>query len=504
MTDQDRNQNKEMQQQAQALLAGFDALVRAVAADAADTQAMSAQVATAWRALADVPLQLDTTGVFAGSELLLAAGTETATWVPLARAAGLLRVTALRDASTEDVTAFAHELAILTPTPHGRERLHAWLWADSLGGFRIELAPLEPDDAERQALVRAQLGAPLPPRTVPPLALNAEEAAVLGATCNDPLFWLAEELSLVLTHAELQPAMPPYDLARRLRRAAGTAFDRRLLAMLAALAKGKNDYARLVLAALQAEPIGEALASRAPLDPVGLQQITQMVEGLSPHIGGGILRGLLLRAAERGEVIDPPIVALATTLGLERFLSLVDLAILPATSRPALGRVLARVAGGAELLADLLPKAAPAEALGLIQGLPVNLLLRHGRVIGQVLARAQPRERTQVAQLLLSTGNLGCFTVLAEVLRQTDAQGWELRTIRAIYQTLLLNNVEPDALLKLMQSSRVAVEARLVMLDEIARSHMAEEGLKWRMGELLDPPALQERLTKLRKHGVEP
>lgn len=504
MTERNRSQDKEFQHNALALLTNFDALVRAMAADVPDTAALAAQVAQNWRALADRTLQLEPAGVLANGQLLLAAKPECGSWVPDAFAAGLRGLTALRDVQPQDMTALAHELAILTPTPHGTDRLHTWLWTDSLGGFRVELAPLAPTDAEQRALQDALLAPPLPPREPPPIALSAEESAPLAATCNDPVFWLAEELSLVLTHAEMQPDMPAHDLARRLRHAAAAAFDRRLLAMLGALAQGKNDYARFARAAFEDEPIGEAIGSRAPLDPAGLQQIGQIIEGLSPHIGGGVLRGLLARATEHGEVLDAPIVALATTLGVERFVGLVELAILAPISRSAFGRVIARLTGGAEWLAEMLPQVTPSEAIGIIHGLPVNLLLRLTKPIHQVLLRAQPRERSQVAQLLLGSGNLGCLAALAAVLRETEAKGWELRTIRAIYQTLLLNNVEPEPLLKLMQSSRVAVEARLVMLDEIARSHIAQEGLRWRMAELLDPPAIQERLAQLRKHGVQP
>lgn len=470
----------------QLVLSGLDALVLATREQQDGVADLARQVVQAWRTFPE-SIVFDEAGCRAGPNLLLRAQDARGPWVHLAAVAGLRSLTAQRDCNADDVATLAKELALLSPDPDTLARLYAWLWSDGLDGFRAQLLPRFGDRTAEAV----------------PISPPSPEVGALVTACDDPVFWLAEDLAAVRSHAELQPLLPAEQLARRLRRAAATALDWRIVAMFRALGQSRHAYAVAAVEAMDREPMGEAIASRAALDATGLHLLLLLIEGQSAHIASGIVQGLLLRAAVRGDVLDAPIAALAAQIGSERFVGMAGLSNLPQPLRMALGRVLARVPGGPEWIAEQAANWTPTELVGLLQSVPAPLLARIGRQLGPTLVAAQVRERSQLSQMLIGTGNLTCLTVLGGALRDTDATGWELRTIRSIYRALLTNNVEPDLLVKLTFSARSPVEARQVMLQELAGSHLGDEVLRWRVSELLEPLAFREELARLRKGEVQ-
>ena len=471
----------------QLVLSGVDALVLATREQTDEVSELARQVLQSWRTFPEA-IVFDQAGCRAGPNLLLRAQDARGPWVYLAAVAGLRSLTALRDCNADDVLSLARELALLSPEPENLARLHAWLWSDGLDGFRSELLPRFGDRTAEPA----------------PISPPAPEIGALVAACDDPVFWLAEDLAAVRAHAELQPLLPAEQLARRLRRAAATALDWRIVAMFRALALSRHAYAVAAVEAIDREPMGEAIASRAPLDSTGLHLVLLLIEGQSAHIASGIVQGLLLRAAVRGDVLDAPIAALAAQIGPARFVEMAGVPNLPQPLRMALGRVLARVPGGPEWIAEQAANWTPSELVGLLQSVPAPLLARIGRQLGPTLVGSHVRERSQLSQMLIATGSMTCLTVLASAMRDTEAQGWELRTIRSIYRALLTNNIEPDLLIKLTFSARSPIEARQVMLQELGGSHLADEALRWRVSELLEPLAFREELARLRQGEVQP
>ena len=526
---------------ARGIVGSLDALIRTVRTNVPGTEGIAGRIANQWQPHPDIVVNVEATALAVNSKVLLRSSREDGRWVLPAFMAGVRKISSTEDCKQEDVHALARELGGLEPTPESLDRFGEWLWSDGLDGFQVDLQSsfaeaLETtyDDIDRQrnsiSMIRMDMAVALSERsarvslqdldlaqfseefqlpidilmqaaTAGAFALNDDDATKLRNAFEDPVFWVTEEMSLVLGCPEFQAALPPRGLARQLVRLAMVSFDRRFLAVVAALGQVETEYARHVLVALEDEPIGEAIASKAPLDPAGLKRLEQLLHGQSTRIAAGVVRGLLVRGALEGEALDPSIAALAGTLGATKLLDYAGLVTLPPQARPVLGRVLVRIKGGAELLSELLGKLQQADALEIIQIVPTQILPQLAKSVGVLLKAANAREKAQLAGALLDKASVACLVAAGEVLVEDAAVGWELRTVRLIAQFLIAKNADTIELVKMMRASRTPIEVRVMLLNEMASSHMADEVLRWRFGELLDPPAIQSRLAELRKGG---
>lgn len=526
---------------ARGVVGSLDALIRTIRTNVPGTEGIAGRIANQWQSHPNIVVHFEATALAVNSKVLLRSSREDGRWVLPSFMAGVRKISSTEDCKQEDVHSLASELGGLEPTPESLDRFGEWLWSDGLDGFKVDLQSsfaeaLETtyDDIERErnaiSMIRMDMAAALSQRSAPvalrdldlaqfteefqlpidvlmqgasanAFAMSEEDGLKLRNAFEDPVFWVTEEMSLVLGCPEFQTALPPRALARQLVRLAMVSFDRRFLAVVAALGQVDTDYARRVLVALEDEPIGEAIASKAPLDPAGLKRLEQLLHGQSARIAAGVVRGLLVRGALEGETLDTPIATLASTLGAQKLLDYAALVTLAPQARPVLGRVLVRIKGGAELLSELLSKLQQADALEIIQIVPNQIMPQLAKSVGALLKSANTREKSLLAGALLDKASVACVVAAGEVLVADHAVGWELRTVRLIAQFMITKNADTIELLKMMRSSQTPIEVRVMLLNEMAASHMADEVLRWRLGELLDPPAIQSRLAELRKEG---
>ncbi len=473
-------------------------------------------------------------------ELALTADEDHGRWLLPAFMAGLRRLRAQEDCRQEDLQALALELAALRLVPRQLEEFADWLWSDGLEGFDTELHTSfaevldVTDDPARQKLqiaaVRAEMAmtlasdvqvtlkdldaASLLQEFQTPLdafaaearsgrlGLSVEEAEQLRKAVDESAFWVRQEISLALAHPALRKALPPVQVARSLVRVAAESFDSDFLGLVAALSQHKDDYAQAVITALENEPVGDAIAERAPLDEGGLQRLLHLLTGKSAKFAAGIARGLCERAAldrSKGrQVVEAATARLAVAVGIQKFVELIDITKLSPAGRTSLAHIAVQSRADVETLAAILGSVPPSSAIALLQGFPNVVLNRLETTIGRLLRDGSPRDRTALAAILLAPDRATGPRQLTDVLMETLGNGWELRTVRLAAEGAVRQNCA-ERLILLQRNSQTPIEIRLMLLDVLARSPHGEEVLKWRFAELMDAEALRQRLVDLRK-----
>lgn len=486
-------------------------------------------------------LHIDATVLRVDEEPALTADEDHGRWLLPTFMAGLRRIQANEECRFDDVQALALELAALRLQPAQLEQFADWLWSDGLEGFSTEvhtsfaeILDLSEDPAKQKlqiAAVRAEMAqtlvsdvkvterdlnaaAVLPEFQAPldafavaaeagQLGLTAEEADALRKGVDESAFWVRQEISLALAHPALRRALPPPQVARSLVRVAAESFDKDFMALVAALSQHTDDYAKAVITALENEPVGDAIAGRAPLDDAGLQRLLHLLMGKSHKLAAGIARGLCERASADNKNAEPLAVApaavrLASTLGIKKFIDLVDIAALTPAGRTALAHIAVRAHADVEHLAAILASVPPQAAIQLLQGFPGPVLAKMEGTIGRLLRNGNPRERTALATILLDPARHTGASQLVGVLVETRAEGWELRTVRAAAEAAVRQGCA-EPLLALQRNTAITLDIRILLLEVLAHSPLADEALKWRMAELLDADALRTRLVALRK-----
>lgn len=517
---------------ARSVIGAFDALVRSVHHQASGVDAIAARIADQWLDAREVAFECDATAWTMLRKVLLRAGSDEGRWVLPAYMAGVRNLAATDDVCAEDLLALAQELARLG-SAESMVRFNQWVWSDGVEGLEIEtdasfsevlentvddlqaardsLAAQRAEVAEQRAFIteckpESVLLIPLVDLTAAAkdhaFELTREDTERLKKQCDDPTFWATERLSLVLSQGEMQELLPPKTIARQLMRIAARTFDQRFLGIVAGLDRMAGAYPRSVLAALERQPVGEAIARHAQLDHAGVARLQQLIQGQSERISCGIVRGLCERAGREGDGNDAAIAALGLAIRPDVFLKKADFATLEQPARMALGRILVRIPGGPEMIGDLVGNLKPPDAVKLVQAVPVSTIPFLARPIRKLLSVASPRERTVVAQALVDNGSVGCIGLCGEALHSSHAQGWELRCVRTVCRAMLSRHVDTAGVLAMVHEPMMSVEARVVVLDELAHSHAAPDALRWRFGELFDPPPIREKLAELRAQGL--
>lgn len=480
-------------------------------------------------------IEFEATRLKVNGNVVMEADLERGRWLLLAFMSGLRDVEATEDCRVDEVVAFAQELAALRPNPTILEQFADWLWSDGLEGFKVglhvsfaEILDVA-DDPERKknqiaalrtemalALASEQLASVrdldraslLPEFQAPldaysatlqsrPIGLSADEAGQLRAECDAAAFWVRQEISLALGNPSLRRAITPASIARSLVRVAAESFERDFLGLVAMLSQSQDAFAKEVLVALEQQPIGAAIADRAPLDSTGLQRLMLLLKGGTPKLAEGIARGLCERAGQNEAELNP-VGQLVQAFGYAPFLALFDYAKLSQPGRDLLtrvgvmlrvdGGVLAPVAEGCStgLAVMLLPKVAPAQR-GLFRGL-----------VERQIGATKLRDRTQLLSLLSELKWPDFADLAFEAFAASAGSGWELRATRLMTEASAAVG-KGERLLAMQRDASVPMPIRLVLMDALASvPATADELLKRRLTEFLEAQEIKEKLAELR------
>lgn len=527
----------------------FDALLRTVRTQNAMA---GGTVARTLEVLTQEPrpnLHIEATTLRVDDEMGLVADADHGRWLLPAFMSGLRRLQAQEDSRAEDLHALALELSSLKLVPRQLEQFADWLWSDGLEGFETELHTSFAevldlaDDPARQRLqigaVRSEMAVslasdvhvtlrdldaasllqefqtPLDAFTAAArsgrLGLAAEEADLLRKGVDETAFWVRQEISLALAYPALRKALPPASVARSLVRVAAESFDGDFLALVAALSQHPDEYAKAVIAALENEPVGDAIAMRAPLNDSGLQRLLHLLTGQSTKFATGIARGLCERAAAEyasaahggtptttGHVVEAATARLATAVGVRKYFQLVDVTKLTPGGRASLAAVAVAVNADAEILSAILATLPTPATLALVARLPQTVLPKLDSTMLRLLRESPPKDRTTVTNLLLAPERPDGAKLLVTVLTETHAEGWELRTVRLAAQAAVKQKCA-EPLVTLTRGQQAPPDARLTLLEVLARSPLSDDVLKWKFSEWMDTEDMRNRLGDLRK-----
>lgn len=480
-------------------------------------------------------IEFEATRLKVNGSVVLEADADRGRWLLLAFMSGLRDVEANEDCRVEEVVALAQELAALRPNPTVLEQFADWLWSDGLEGFKVglhvsfaeildvaddperkknQIASLRTEMAlslasEQLASVRDLDRAALLPEFQAPLdaytttlqsrqvGLSAAEAGLLRAECDAAAFWVRQEISLALANPSLRRAITPGSIARALVRVASESFERDFLGLVALLSQSQEGFAKEVLVALEQQPVGAAIADRAPLDATGLQRLMLLLKGGTPKLAEGIARGLCERAG-RNEAELNPVGQLVQAFGFGPFAGLVQVGALTLPGRDLLTRIgvllrvdgalLAPVAEGCstQMAMMLLPKVAPAQR-------PLFRSLVERQIAGTKL-----RERTQLLGMLAELKWPEFAELAFEAFRASAGAGWELRATRLMTEASA-GIGKGDRLLTMQRDASVPMPIRLVLMDALAAvPSTADELLKRKLTEFLEPQEIKDKLAELR------
>lgn len=461
--------------EARAFGRALDLLVRAIRMSSPSLDQAATRAFAAWRGVNLLPLEIDAVEVRVRGVGVTATEHEIR-WALPAFMAGLRRVTPHPELSEMELRNLAEALAHIDPNVASIEVFRDWIWSGAATGFDLEIqssfmevlddAAMEREvevseslsqmqaavmrtSAERAELLstrtlarladRDELDLPLCASDTcaqdPPFALPIDVSARLRARCDDPAMWIAAELGLVTSQPALADMVRVDHFARRLRDTLRRSSGGALIAL-------------------------EALAQRARLrDPFALE----LLKALDDTSFG----------VELGEVlwIDP-----------EQSRRAVDvvLALGPAAAHASMGVLLAR--------------ASTDEAWGAVMKSAV--IAAGGRLDGALLERAEVPGASEVLALVECFGAAGLQTLWARA--RHEGAPWLGRPFAMLCRAML----DAGAGGTLVQAARdraVSADLRVEILDVLgADPSRLAEAVAWRVGELLEPLEMRDRLKRLR------
>jgi len=480
-------------------------------------------------------VEFEATRLKVNGHTVMEADAERGRWLLLAFMSGLRDVEATADCRVEEVIAFAQELAALRPNPTLLEQFADWLWSDGLEGFTVglhvsfaEILDVA-DDPERRknqiAALRSEMAlalssdhlatvrdldraallpefqAPLDSYTAAlqsrPMGLSSDEAALLRAECDAAAFWVRQEIMLALSNPSLRRAITPSAIARGLVRVAAVSFERDFLGLVSMLSQSQDGFAREVLVALEQQPVGMAIADRAPLDSVGLQRLMQLLKGGTPKLAEGIARGLCERAGREPSELNP-VGQLVQALGFGPFVALFEPATLSQPGRDIITRIGVLLRAEGSVLAPVAEGCSPALALLLLPKVaPADRAAFRGLVERQ-LAATRLRDRTQLVATLTELRWPDLSELTFEAFRASSGAGWELRATRLMTEASAAAG-KGERLLTMQRDAAIPMPIRLVLMDALASvPSTADEVLKRKLTEFLEPQEIKDKLAELR------
>jgi hypothetical protein len=511
----------------------LDALVRSVRTKAPAVAQLAERTLAQWQHHPEV-LLFGAGEITSGEHLALQAAGDAGQWVLPAWAAGLRRLRPRRDAGSDDMLRLAEELAALETSVVAFARFRDWLWTGGAAGFEVQLdtsamelieaadaeallastndqraeaargkPEVPPPDGELDATsLRQEFGAPLEHYTQ--VAANArlhllpDEITALRTFGDDLQWWAPAEVDLLAARPELQPGMPPARLAHRLVAQLGASASAGMMRFVLTLRADKDPWVRQVATALDAEPVGEAIARGAVLDDGQVVQalrdlLTSAPQSLRLRIASGIL--------ERSSGADAPLVTrFISWFGVDKFVAALEGATLGLAAAKCLTE-LAVAEKQPELLVALVGAAQPATAVAVLAALPGDALAKFRPQIRRLLSSTAPADAAQgqwkigLVQALVAADTPEVTRVIAEHLEAIAAMVDD-RLLGAAAATMARHNLGRDHLLPLVGNTKAAPRVRIAALDALAaNASLMDEALKFRMGELLDEKTVRDRLA---------
>lgn len=458
-----------------ALGRALDLLVRAIRLSSPNLDQAAQRAFAAWRAVGLLPLEVDAVEARVRG-VSVATPEHEIRWVLPAFMAGLRRVAPRPELSEMELRNLAEALSRIDPNVASIETFRDWIWSGAATGFELELqssfmealddAAMEREVEVGEALAqiraatlraasaraellstralarvadREELDLPLcAPETRAndtPLALPAELAAKLRAGCEDTAAWVAAEVRLVTSQGALADTVRVDRFARRL-----------------------HDAVRLAPAG--AVSAVEAVAQRARH---GDAFALDLLQALDDPAFGEALGGALWRDPQQARRGADVVLALG-----------------PVAAHAAMGALLGRATADRAWVPAM---KSVVDAAG-------------GRLDATLLQRAEVPQASGVTALAECFGASALQALWSRAMREGGA--W----LGSAFATLCRAMLDAGAGASLVHAARdrgVSAELRVEILDVLgADPARLAEAVAWRVGELLEPPAVRERLKSLR------
>jgi hypothetical protein len=515
----------------------LDAAVRATRSTA-NHRAVAARTTELFRENAALTLEVHPAQLRSEDGPALEASASEGRWLLPAFMSGLRTLRPREDLTIDDTARLAEELAAVRADVASVAALHDWLWADGAEGFEVQLHPsfveVMEEVAETERLATedgavARAIAPLPASVVQQMQLrDADRAALreelevplaehqhaletgayalaeadvdaLRRACDDGNAWILAEIDAVLALGELRDAVPPARLARRIQSRMAAAFDPRFLTLIASLRDEDDPYRKALAAALETEETGAMVARHMRLDDESaVQALARFAVTSAPAVCHAVGRRLLDRAAAEEEAARA-LAWLLGTVGLPRFRSWIDEPSLDGARTTALlraaeaARIL--VAGLVELLAAV----PPASAVAAVTTVDPALRTRLVTAMISLAACADPASTEALARVAIADGHSPVLCAIGDRLLAGGAEGWTGRGLYAVCGALVATGHGAEYVVPLAKARDAGERVRLIAIDCVAeRPDLAAEVSKWRIGEVLDPPAVRDRLLQMR------
>lgn len=432
----------------------------------------------AWHGLRLLPVEVDAVEARVGGHGVSGPEHELR-WVLPAFMAGLRRISPRPEVGEMELRNLADALARIDPNVESIENFREWIWSGAATGFELELQSsfMEAlDDAAMEREVEANsvidemrasalrslstrvellstrtlgrladrdeldlpLSSPETHANGPDTLLSHDRAEALRLSCEDPAGWILAEVRLVTAQSALADTVRVDRFAARFQAAFKSAPQLCLGAVesLAQRARREDPFAQEMLRCLDGPAFAADLGSALWQNPGSARRELEIVLAMGPQSSMAALGRLLERAGE-----EPAWV--------ETFCGLV-------------------------------------EAAG-------------GRLDAGLLHRAEVPVSGELSALLAAYGARGRAILWDRALRGGEA--WLGRSFAILCRAWLEAGEGENILVPIARDRGVAPALRLEVLDVLCASPaLLEKAIAWRMGELLEAPAVRERLKLLRSN----
>ncbi len=524
---------------ARVLATALDGLVRSTRAGMPTTDAIGDRTFGLWQEHSDVELRLEPTVLFVDEQPVLRASPDEGRWLLPAFMAGLRGIRLTEDCGTGDLLRLATELSALESTLPAITRFRDWLWADGAEGFEVSLDNSFTDDAEaafidetavRQRIAAIRLEAAnalcVEAHRVATRELDAAAArdefhtafelfsdAVAGdlyrlapargeelrRRCEQSIAWEDGQVFLALAYPELQSALPPVTLARRLGALADRRADARFLGLILTLLKRGDVASRGLLHALQEAAVPTRVAAR--LDPSEglLPSLAALLEHPDSPVVGDLVLGLLLRCREE-RAVAALLARLLTEAGAETVCRACRISELDPECAFVLVRLLLHVKAPERCLSDLLARVPREASLRLLVELPTRVLLQLPRRLEEALTLGRPESTSKAIQQLLGRQDRALVERIGQIFLECPERAWNRAAVTGLLSALAAHGLGGRFLVPMVRSRKEAPELRIMALDLLDGDPVAQaEAVRRSLKERFDDPAIRARVRDKRR-----
>ena len=513
------------------LAADLDALICLCAGEIDERQTLAGEeLRRRWGEHPEAVLWLDGDGARVGDEVAPLAEDAVDRWLLPATSAGLRALRPRKNCRSEELLALASALASLADDPAGSARLRDLLWCGGAGGFTFDLrdewasqidaiperqgARDALDVARAQAVQERTLAfarrrgaeehqrdtermdqwaAQLSQVQLQPPVLNA-----LRHACEGGVHLVETVLATLERHPELAAVTTAAELWRFVLDSFEAGGDLRAEEVLGWLQGDEETLLGQTGALADANALGQATASSLHLDGRSVKQLGNLFAGTESHFLRGLANGLLERSSRAAEAeLVAQVVKAMGTRDLWRHVDLRDAN--DATTR-AVAHVLKAAEAEASCWADLVGWSSPEVAGWILRSAPPLVISRVEANLKSMLKNRSPQENAPLIQALAEQGSTSALRSLAEALHETRGRGWAGRVVPIICTALMRKGMGAQYLVPLFRDREVDLKMRLLVLRTLeAQPALLAEAVKFQLGELVEPPAIKERLKAARR-----